>query len=297
MKSASSTATTASSSTSSKATSTASSSTSKDDPDFFFGGPQMTPYGYGMGSYGVAAAAPPSFLYEDAYASPYNDFPRGAMGFAPAAPFAGYAGAAAAFEVPAFDAFTPYAGYGFNDFGFDAFGVDPMVGYGFDAYTPFAGYAEPFGFDDFYGFAGFEEPGLAYDPLADYEFPLVGAPTSGYDFYGAFPYAREEPFAAGAFMGGYDAFDYGFGGFGAFEAPLAFPAVPEVPELPIMYDTYAPFAAEQAALADAYAWDTMGYEVAVDPRYPEADVYGYGAWSSPMVEPFLDIPDITWNTD
>ena len=47
-------------------------------------------------------------------------------------------------------------------------------------------------------------------------------------------------------------------------------------------------------VARAAEWDTLGYDVAIDPTYPYSDVYGYGAWSSPIEEPYLEIPNIEW---
>ena len=57
---------------------------------------------------------------------------------------------------------------------------------------------------------------------------------------------------------------------------------------------YAPYGV--AGYDGYYPYDTLGYDVGVNAAYPYSDVYGYGAWGSPVAQPYLDLPDYTWIT-
>ena len=110
-----------------------------------------------------------------------------------------------------------------------------------------------------------------------------------------FPYGSYDPWAA-PFSPEVELTPYPSDGLGwaaawdALNIPEAGAVAAEVPE------TYFPYGAgfEVPAYADLNAWDTLNADIALDSAYPFSDVYGYGAWGSPVAEPYLDMPDYTW---
>ena len=159
---------------------------------------------------------------------------------------------------------------------------------------PFHGsYAGFDGFEPFHDFPGYNEPA----PIEAYRWGGVSygldlMPEYGYGYPVAAPV---EPFAGVPAMPefGLDLPEpMGWGGQVALAEPVlpAAPAFNGFPGFEAAEFSNRLWDAEFQGLAeDAFAWDTMGYNVAVDPLYPQAGVYGYSALSSPIVEPFFDV--------
>ena len=122
---------------------------------------------------------------------------------------------------------------------------------------------------------------------------------------GGSPYGY--PGAYGAYAAPYGAAGYPVDGVGwaagwdelnvqAAYAPYGAYTGVEFGGYPYAEEVVSPYGAYGAPVADPYAWNTLGYDVAVDAAYPYSDAYGYGAWGAPMAEPYLDLPDYTWTT-
>lgn len=206
-------------------------------------------------------------------------------------------------DMPGYGAYytasSPYGPWdAMEEIGYEPF-FEPMGAFGGDAYDPFFGYDFPTYHEPapapFNGFRG--DLAMPYGP--DVGFPAFDmmtppAPEFGLDFVEPSLGWGKEIFLGAPTVP--EPIEMGWGSqINLAEPVAAFNAFPgfEAAELSNrLWDSEF-----QGLAENALAWDTMGYNVAVDPLYPQADVYGYGAWSSPIAEPFLDVPNVTWRTD
>ena len=151
----------------------------------------------------------------------------------------------------------------FPGYGWGAYGAAPYGAWGVDAEFPGAWGA--------YGAAA---------PFYGAEYPGYGAWTGA---YGAAPF---------------DAYGYGLGGeFGAWgAAPYGASWAGAWDSL--NWNGAAPFAGYYGAFDGLNAWNGLGAwngagAWAGEWGYPGAG-FGYGAWGTPLAEPYLDVPNYTW---